>query len=459
MKVRNFSITLAAALLIVFGVGSAFAAPEFKLIYYDGHMHTDRSDGHGSVADIKAMALSRGLKAVIITDHCSMLTREAWASLVAECKAASDATFLALPGFEVTGEDGIFNRTHVNALNVADPFVGNDSDCLCPEVVWPSPFNDYGTGAVLPENVTKWVEYIHSQGGIAVHNHTSGSTSLAYGVNNIEVYNQSHVDDIMSYAAGLLLPPDLAWKFAIMENNFALYGERDANMLVPFPPYGDIPFRYALYFGTQAFDPYVGQWLGTPTAEWPMGPTVPLTSWDQLLLAYVDGVVDEPVFGLANSDAHNTDDLDCTDDNGCSKVGVAKNGAYVKALNARELYNAIKVGRTFATTGPSLNLDVNGELMGGTAYIADRGKANISLKVNSESPTAILVKIDIIKNGIIWQTITPNLPTYRALLKDAAVTEDGYYRVEVTSYDLSNTEYEGKGYKFAWSNPVFVRVP
>jgi hypothetical protein len=174
----------------------------------------------------------------------------------------------------------------------------------------------------------------------------------------------------------------------------------------------------------------------------------------------VDGTVKAPIFGLANSDAHNTDDLDCTDGS-CSKVGVAKNGVYVKnekeGLTAKELYKAIKAGRTFATTGPSLNLDVNGKLMGDTAKIkahkADGGIADINLSVSSESPTAILVKIDIIKNGVILgDTITPYSPTYEASLEDA-VTEDGYYRVEVTSYDMIS-----KGYQFAWSNPVFVRV-
>ncbi|MHC4094121.1 MAG: hypothetical protein ACYSVY_28245, partial [Planctomycetota bacterium] len=67
-------------------------------------------------------------------------------------------------------------------------------------------------------------------------------------------------------------------------------------------------------------------------------------------------------------------------------------------------YKAIKAGRSFATTGPSLALDVNGELMGDTAYVFD-GTANVNLSVDSESPTAILVKIDIIKNGDVWQTI------------------------------------------------------
>jgi hypothetical protein len=34
------------------------------------------------------------------------------------------------------------------------------------------------------------------------------------------------------------------------------------------------------------------------------------------------------------------------------------------------------------------------------------------------------------------------------------VTEDGYYRVEVTSLDVVSGRYD-----FAWSNPVFARVP
>ena len=72
--------------------------------------------------------------------------------------------------------------------------------------MWESPTNPLGTGAVYPENITKWVDYIHSKGGIAVHNHTSGTTVLEYGVNNLEIYNQSHVDDVVGYAADAGLP-------------------------------------------------------------------------------------------------------------------------------------------------------------------------------------------------------------------------------------------------------------
>jgi hypothetical protein len=448
---RRSLLMWAAVLALVIAVlglpgAQSYAKPPFELIYFDGHMHTTRSDGSGSVADIKTMALARGLDAVVVTDHCSSMTLAEWQSLILDTQAASDESFLALPGFEATGSESILNRDHILAFRAPDPFVGNDLQELCPEEVWPSPPNPAGTGTMYPGHLTKWVDYIHSQRGIAVHNHTSGTTRLGYGVNFLEVYNQGHVDDLVGYAQALGFSPAEAWQLAITLNNFASYGERDANILVPFPlfPY-PIPLRLALYYATLSFPPYVGQWLGSPEA--------PLNSWDALLIAYVDGTVDTPIFALADSDAHNTGDLDCSDDNGCSTVGVAKNGLYVKDLTASEFYKALKAGRSFATTGPSLAFTVNGEFMGDTT-MADNGLADIYLSVSSESATALVVKIDIIKNGAIWQTIMPNVPVYEVSLLDDSVSEDGYYRVEVISLDLATGQYY-----FAWSNPVFVEVP
>jgi len=405
----------------------------FSLVYYDGHMHTTRSDGSGSVADIKATALGRGLSAVIITDHCESLTRAEWESLIAETAAASDpGAFLALPGFEVTGSEGIFNRGHFLAYNAPDPFVGDDVDELCPEEVWPDPPNPAGTGPMHPENLAKWADYVHSQGGIVVHNHTSGSTQPGYGVDSIEVYNQGHIDDIAGYVKLLGYSDEEALRLATTLNNLALYGERDLGMIVSFGESGMIPLRLAVHQAT-------GQWMGSPEA--------PLNSWDQLLMDYVNGTVDAPIFGVADSDTHNAGDPD-------SNVGVAKNGLYVKELTAREVYEAIKAGRSFATTGPSLTFDVNGELMGGTAVISD-GAATLNLGVDSEGHGE-LVEIVIWRNGLVWKTIHPSsstpTPTYEATLDDQA-PEAGYYRVEVTSQDASGT------YHFAWSNPVFVQVP
>jgi hypothetical protein len=462
------SITLAVALVMAVGAGSASAEKELTLIYYDGHMHTTRSDGEGEVADIKVTAQDRGLSAVIITDHCKSLDSDNWASLIADCEDASDCEkkkcdFLALPGFEVTGSEGMFNRDHINAYGVDDPFVsdeGCDNPPCCPEEIWPSPENPAGTGPMDPENLAKWVDYIHANGGIAVHNHPSGTTTLGYGVNNLEVYNQSHVDDVATYAMQLGYSEQQAWEFGILLNGLAVYGEVEElnaqmpNPGLPSPPCPSLPammpLRDILFWATFVFDfmddpfnpPWIGQWLGAPEA--------PLSSWDELLMAYVNDEIDTPIFGSANSDDHNTGTPE-------SKVGVAKNGAYVEKLTRDDLYKAIKAGRTFATTGPSLALDVNGEHMGGTAYVLS-GIADINLSVNSESATAILLKIDIIKNGDAWQTIGPMSPIYEATLADDAVT-DGYYRVEVTSCELVPPYYDTCGsYYFAWSNPVFVEV-
>jgi hypothetical protein len=441
LSIFAIGLALALAFFIIPAVTDsgekASADWPYTLIYYDGHMHTTRSDGNGSVADIKATAQARGLSAVIITDHCKDLNQAEWASLQTDAQAVSDESFLALPAFEMTGSEGLLNRGHMNAYNAPDPFVGDDSLELCPEEVWEDPPNPAGTGANAA-SLAEWAEYIHSQGGIVNHNHTSGSTQLSYGVDNIEIYNQGHVDDVFTYAKMLGYSDADALGFALTMNNLAIYGERDLGMLVPFPGFPDpIPLRLAIYYATLGFTS-VGQWLGAPEA--------PLNSWDQLLMAYVNGEVDKPIFAVANSDAHNTGDPD-------SQVGSAKNGLYVLALTPRQVYKAIEAGRSFATTGPSLAFDVNGKMMGSTDFILASGSANLNLSVNSESATAILVKIDIIKNGEIVETISPMSPTYAGTLT-YPMEERGYYRVEVTAVDMTTGAYQ-----FAYSNPVFVKCP
>jgi len=440
LSVLAIGVALALAFFIVPAVTDsgqqASAKAPFQLIYYDGHMHTTRSDGSGTVAQIKATAQARGLDAVIITDHCTGLTQVEWASLKAETAVASDSTFLALPAFEITGNEGMLNRGHMNAYNTPDPFVGNDADELCPEEVWPDPRNPLGTGANAA-SLEKWAEYVHSQGGIANHNHTSGSTQLSYGVDNIEIYNQSHVDDVTGYAAQLGYPPNLAWQFGVMLNNLAIYGERDLGILVPWPlpPPAQMTVKYAVYYATRIFSG-VGQWLGAPQA--------PLNSWDHLLMAYVNGEVDDPIFGVANSDAHNTGAVN-------SDVGVAKNGLYVKTLTADEVYEAIKAGRSFATNGPSLTFDANGAIMGETVRVASGGSVKVNLSATAETPGYIVAKMVIYKNGQVWKTIYGGGgPATRT----DTVTADGYYRIEVTSVPASGLGLP----QFAWSNPVFVKV-
>jgi hypothetical protein len=420
-------------------------ADSYKLVYFDGHMHTTHSDGSGSIADVEQVARARGLSAVIVTNHTKQIVDvNEWNAIVAETAALSDPNFLMIPSFEITGSDGLFNRDHVLAWGVYDPFVGDDADALAPAEVWESPLNPAGTGPLVPESIVAWVDYIHSHKGLAVHAHTSGTTQLEYGVDFIELYNLSHVKDVASYAKMMSFGDKDAWNLGTVFNNFAIYGSRDLSMTVQLPGLPSMPLRMALNVATEQLTG-VGQWLDAPEAA-------PLHSWDELLMAYVNGSISHPTFGVAASDAHNTGNIVLGDPNvDDSDVGEARNGVYVTRLDREAFFEALRAGRSFATTGPSLCLTVNGAMMGETIQIAQEETANIHLTMSSESLTAIIVKVDVIKNGKVWQSLTPKQAVCELTLQDAQVSESGYYRTEIVSYEPVSGVYQ-----FAWANPVFV---
>ena len=87
---QAFAVILGTALAVALMACSSDSDKEnppqesYMLIYFDGHMHSVRSDGSGDVGQMKATAIQRGLSAVIIADHCEELTRDKWASLQAE---------------------------------------------------------------------------------------------------------------------------------------------------------------------------------------------------------------------------------------------------------------------------------------------------------------------------------------------------------------------------------------
>jgi hypothetical protein len=417
----------------------------YKLIYFDGHMHTVESDGTGILDDVKIAAKERGLSAVIVTNHDNELTLAEWKSLNKRVHQLSDDGFLMINGFEVTGSEGLFNRDHVLAWNASDPFVGPDYMELAADEIWESPVNPYGTGPLYPENITKWVNFIHWQGGIAVHAHTTGSTNLAYGVDAIELFNLGYIKDVTLYASMLGLPIDQAWGLGVTMNNMAIYGERDLSLMVSLPafPY-PLPLRDALYLATMNMTG-IGLVFGAPEA--------PQYSWDYFLMAYVNGEINHPIFGVANTDAHNTGNL--TDTGDYSDVGEAKNGVFVRGkLTKGTLFAAVRAGRSFATTGPSMSFTVNDKMMGETVRAKRKCDRSVKLKlsVNAESPTAVIGRVTVIKNASVWKTLAPMTGSYNATTLDI-VGEDGYYRVEVISVDLATGQYQ-----FAYSNPVFVDI-
>jgi len=408
---------------------TAEATPEtnsYVLIFYDGHMHTTFSDGSGTVSDIVATAISRGLNAVITTDHSEDLTVDEWNWLVGNCSLYTNETFLCLPAFEMTGSEGLFMRDHFNAYNVSTPFV---TDELVASEVWPSPPNPAGTGPLSPENLTNWVNWAHSQGGIVIHNHPTGHTKAMYGVDLIEIWNQDFIDEVN--AIGAALPPPLGPQYGAgyTLNNLEIYGERDLTTYL----------RNALYLATQYLTG-VGIWIGSPQD--------PLNSWDRFLLNYTTGITDYVPFAVGNTDSHNTGDPE-------SKVGIAKTGVYVNAFTANDLYEGIKKGRSFVTTGPIISFNISDVMMGETLFLTAGVSPLLNIKIESSAPSALITKVSIIKNGnYSWRTFNPNQPGFEAQIEDTDITTDSYYRIEVMEYDpvLNETHY-------AYSNPIFVDVP
>lgn len=477
----------------------AHAKKGMELVYFDGHMHTTHSDGTGSIADLKQVAMARGLSAVLVTNHAYQIDDwTEWMDIVTTCRALSEKDFLMIPSFEVTGKEGLFCRDHILAWGVMNPFVGDPADAMTPEEVWKSPTNPFGTGPMFPDAIRQWTDWIHEHGGIAVHAHTVGTTQLQYNVDYIELMNLAQTKDMARFAQMAGFNADDAWNLGVLFSSFSVYGGAYLLMPVnlPNPYYGQLgqpatiqmPLQQALYFGTGMLGDLGensggAQWLGpnTPQNLLALGatPSVALNSWDDLLMAYLNGEIDHPIYGVANTDAHNTANVvlgsTAYDD---SDVGEFKNGVYVPCLNKGQLFKAIRRGNLFATSGPSVYFDINGEIMGETVKIhrskengfgkgksdphamAQRGKpqprrdatVELTLSADSQNQAAVIVKVDIIKNGQVLQTQNPMSADVEIQLENE-VTQDSFYRVEVTAYDSIS-----KKYRFAYSNPIFVEI-
>jgi len=73
------------------------------------HIHSAHSyDAKLSIKAIREIAERRGISFLCFTEHSDELTKEAAEAFVRECEAASDDTFICIPGFEVN-----YNGTHV----------------------------------------------------------------------------------------------------------------------------------------------------------------------------------------------------------------------------------------------------------------------------------------------------------------------------------------------------------
>ena len=76
--------------------------------------HSAARGGHGSVAAWKKAALAAGFDGIVFREKILSLTQPQWDAFQSECRAADDATFLAVPGWDWTDWEGnrflLFNR-------------------------------------------------------------------------------------------------------------------------------------------------------------------------------------------------------------------------------------------------------------------------------------------------------------------------------------------------------------
>ena len=90
-------------------------APSYTPFFGDLHSHSEISDGGGLPADAYAAAKAGGASFLALTDHSNQVSPEEWASLQATAASFTDATFVAMPSYEITRAWG-----HMNAYNVPD---------------------------------------------------------------------------------------------------------------------------------------------------------------------------------------------------------------------------------------------------------------------------------------------------------------------------------------------------
>lgn len=433
----------------------------YRLVYFDGHMHSVHSDGSGSIADIKTAALKRGLDAVIVTNHTSGVKKERspgktnWDVIVAECESLSEPDFLMIPSFEITGNESRACRDHVLAWGAKDPYVGDNAKQVIPEERWPSPASPQGTGPLKPESIAAWAEYVQKQGGIAVHAHPTGTTQPEYGVDLIELWNSSHVKDVYEGCLDRGFSELEAWSAGVRFNNVTTVGEDWLFETINIAGLA-IPIRLTFFQSA-------GAWLGKSRGDrTPSGTKV--HTWDDLLMMYVKGDLERPIFGVASSDAHNTAKVDFARTDAAydhSDVGEAKNGALLQgALTEENLLDTIKGGHLFATTGPSIAFDVDGKIMGETVKVEQTaGGGNpvvsVAFEVKTETPGTLLESVRLIKDGTVVFQKSPMTTSFKSKL-DHAVAADGYFRVEVRSVNSALAEAGRYPYRHAWSNPIFV---
>ncbi len=183
----------------------------------------------------------------------------------------------------------------------------------------------------------------------------------------------------------------------------------------------------------------------------PIGQTDPGQQWDQVLMEYLNGNREQPVWGFGNND------FLCENQNGDS-LGSVRTIFLVRERNNNAVLNAMKKGRMYAVRQADTNrlsLDefiVEDQKVGNQATMGEELVATdfpaINLKLRSVHGGNKTTRIMIIRNGVPVKEETVSLPS-ELTWKDIGIDrkEPVYYRVMATVSPQDHLV----------SNPVFVK--
>lgn len=156
----------------------------------------------------------------------------------------------------------------------------------------------------------------------------------------------------------------------------------------------------------------------------------------------------ERIVATANSDSHHANEQVAL-----PRTMVAMKNDTVPAFNQTEFIKSLKSGNAFGTTGPMLNVNLSGALMGQTFH-GQRGQLSITIKSADWIPVNKL-KIQI--NGITVDEYTLNPGNEHEFLIPLSFEKDSFVTIEVegpVSKDYAHVYPDLTPYAF--SNPIFV---
>lgn len=203
-------------------------------------------------------------------------------------------------------------------------------------------------------------------------------------------------------------------------------------------PYPDDLLKTKNYTGFQA------------VGDHPIGQTKPGQQWDQVLIEYINGQREQPVWGYGGNDYL------CEDQNG-DRLGSVRTIFLVREKNRDTLFDAMKKGRMYAVRQSDdnrLSLDefiVEDQKTGTQATLGQELSSTdfpaVKIKLRSIKGGNKTAQIQIIRNGTLVKQESVSLP-YELTWRDVDIKQQGkaYYRVNASVNSMDHLV----------SNPIFV---